>query len=320
MQENKKYFEQFNFNKVSPHMEKSKILRAKKSIYDSLRYETFDTYYENYIPSDIKYSTFLDLAHLSTFWYAWDLYQWDRDDYCGFTLSFKKYNFISFYDNVKAEFSYLHEVKKKLLYTILLKKLLQNIKYIEYLETNNYVYRGRLKKKLLYKMKKGNIKISDRFISIFFEISIIFFFVVLFLLNNNVLTDRILFPIFFLFIIYFYRTLITNSKYNIVYFLLYTIIYLELGLSILFTIISLFYLFFYFFIVLFKLNERVSNSFLFNCVYKYYQIIVLKFCFLINYYACRVLRKIAFKHKDYYIVNTYGSVLLYYVVVYIIVG
>jgi hypothetical protein len=170
-------------------------------------------------------------------------------------------------------------------------------------------------------MKKGNIKISDRFISVFFEISIIFFFVVLlFLLNNNVLTDRILFPVFFLFIIYFYRTLITKNIYNTVYFLFYTIIYLEFGLSTLYTILSLFYLFFYCFIVLFKLNERVSNSFLFNCVYKYYRIIILKFCFLINYYACRVLRKIAFKHKDYYIVNTYGSVLLYYVVVYIIVG
>jgi hypothetical protein len=80
-----------------------------------------------------------------------------------------------------------------------------------------------------------------------FETSVIFFFIIVLFLFHIVHIDKILFPVFFLFIIYFYRILITKSLYNIFYFFCFTIIYFEFGFVFLYISIFFMYIVFLYF-------------------------------------------------------------------------
>jgi hypothetical protein len=151
------------------------------------------------------------------------------------------YQFELFYGEINNELIRIKKKNKKIFmerFLFFYKNLLHDVSEVN---TSAFFYKNLVLNnvKVEYNrmvLKKQNLRI--------FESSIMFFFIILLFLFYFTPIDRILFPVFFLFIIYFYRTLITNSKYNIVYFLLYTIIYLEFGFPILYIVIILVYVFF----------------------------------------------------------------------------
>lgn len=149
-----------------------------------------------------------------------------------------------FYTEINSELKRVRKKNKTLFikkFSIFYNKVLNDVDVINahashhkhwYLDLINVDYNT-----IVFRSKSRDLRI--------FESSLLFFFLILLLLFYIVRLDKILSPIFFLAIMYFYRILITEHVYNnIFYFFFFSLIYFEFGLSILYIFINFFFIFF----------------------------------------------------------------------------